>query len=80
MSDVYIVKLAESRRREIAGLAAAVENKTSNTLLMQTLPKHMRRRAMSHNINRLPRRLRDRAINEVTIFYYSQNVDTEMFL
>lgn len=33
----------------------------------QTLPRHMRRRAASYNIKRLPIRLRLRAIDEVTL-------------
>jgi len=36
----------------------------------QLLPRHMRRRAMSHNVKRLPRRLRKMAQIEVGIFSY----------
>lgn len=44
----------------------AVTKRTGSNHVFQALPKHMRRRAMSHNINRLPRRLRDVASKMVT--------------
>lgn len=37
----------------------AVTKRTGSNHVFQALPKHMRRRAMSHNTKRLPRRLRD---------------------
>lgn len=42
----------------------AVTQKSSNSLVFQTLPRHMRRRAMSHNVKRLPRRLQEIAQKE----------------
>ena len=36
--------------------------------VFQQLPRHMRRRAMSHNIRRLPRRLREKAKKEVRTY------------
>ena len=33
--------------------------------VFQQLPRHMRRRAMSHNVRRLPRRLQEKASKEV---------------
>lgn len=41
--------------KEIKALTAAIETPNSTKLVFQKLPKHMRRRAMSHNPNRLPR-------------------------
>ena len=35
--------------------------------VFQQLPRHMRRRAMSHNVRRLPRRLREKAKKEVSV-------------
>lgn len=35
----------------------------------QLIPRHLRRRAMSHNIRRMPRRLRDAAQKEVLQLY-----------
>lgn len=43
---------------EIKTLTNAIENPNSTKLIFQKLPKHMRRRAMSHNPNRLPRKHR----------------------
>ena len=39
--------------------------KGSTRRVFQTLPRHLRRRAMSHNIHRLPRRMRAAAQHEV---------------
>ena len=36
--------------------------------VFQTLPRHLRRRAMSHNVYKLPVRLRQKAIEEVRSF------------
>lgn len=43
---------------EIKSLTSAIETPNSTKLIFQKLPKHMRRRAMSHNPNRLPRKHR----------------------
>lgn len=43
---------------EIKALTSAIHNPNSTKLVFQRLPKHMRRRAMSHNPNRLPRKHR----------------------
>ncbi|XP_060099432.1 ribonucleases P/MRP protein subunit POP1 [Heteronotia binoei] len=50
-----------ARAAEIKAMLKAVTQKSSNTLVFQSLPRHMRRRAMSHNVKRLPRRLRELA-------------------
>uniref|UniRef100_K7G0N9 POP1 homolog, ribonuclease P/MRP subunit n=1 Tax=Pelodiscus sinensis TaxID=13735 RepID=K7G0N9_PELSI len=55
---------AQARAAEISAMLKAVKQKSSNSLVFQTLPRHMRRRAMSHNIKRLPRRLREIAKKE----------------
>ncbi|XP_038246125.1 ribonucleases P/MRP protein subunit POP1 isoform X8 [Dermochelys coriacea] len=55
---------AQARAAEISAMLKAVTQKSSNSLVFQTLPRHMRRRAMSHNIKRLPRRLREIARKE----------------
>ncbi|XP_006028067.2 ribonucleases P/MRP protein subunit POP1 isoform X1 [Alligator sinensis] len=55
---------AQARAAEISAMLKAVAQKSSNSLVFQTLPRHMRRRAMSHNIKRLPRRLRETARKE----------------
>ncbi|XP_038601098.1 ribonucleases P/MRP protein subunit POP1 [Tachyglossus aculeatus] len=55
---------ARARAAEISAMLKAVTQKSSNSLVFQTLPRHMRRRAMSHNVKRLPRRLREIAQKE----------------
>ncbi|XP_024122987.1 ribonucleases P/MRP protein subunit POP1 [Oryzias melastigma] len=50
---------ARARAAEVKAMLKAVTKRTGSNHVFQALPKHMRRRAMSHNINRLPRRLRD---------------------
>lgn len=55
---VNISKFVAFRSQEIQVMKNALTAETGTKLAFQTLPKHMRRRAMSHNVKRLPRRLR----------------------
>ncbi|KAM5156940.1 ribonucleases P/MRP protein subunit POP1 [Mantella aurantiaca] len=56
---------AQARAAEINAMVKAVSQKSSNSLVFQSLPRHMRRRAMGHDIKRLPRRLREIAKREM---------------
>lgn len=55
--ELSLVKMIESRYSEINQLIGEMKAK-SPKLVQQKLPLHMRRRAASHNINRLPARAR----------------------
>ncbi|CAM9426309.1 unnamed protein product [Lampetra fluviatilis] len=57
--------MAHARAAEMLAMLQAVKRKSSVRRVFQTLPTHMRRRAMSHNVKRLPRRLRDAAKREM---------------
>ncbi|KAM9278779.1 ribonucleases P/MRP protein subunit POP1 [Cariama cristata] len=61
---ITVSTFAQARAAEISAMLKAVAQKSSNSLVFQTLPRHMRRRAMSHNIKRLPRRLQEIARKE----------------
>ncbi|KAM6412890.1 ribonucleases P/MRP protein subunit POP1 [Pluvialis apricaria] len=61
---ITVSAFAQARAAEINAMLKAVAQKSSNCLVFQTLPRHMRRRAMSHNIKRLPRRLQEIARKE----------------
>uniref|UniRef100_A0A3Q1G3M0 POP1 homolog, ribonuclease P/MRP subunit n=1 Tax=Acanthochromis polyacanthus TaxID=80966 RepID=A0A3Q1G3M0_9TELE len=50
---------ARARAAEVKAMLKAVTKTTGSSHVFGALPKHMRRRAMSHNTKRLPRRLRD---------------------
>ncbi|XP_053343428.1 ribonucleases P/MRP protein subunit POP1 [Clarias gariepinus] len=52
---------ANARAAEVKAMLRAVTKTTSSSHVFGALPKHMRRRAMSHNTKRLPCRLRDMA-------------------
>ncbi|XP_018521260.2 LOW QUALITY PROTEIN: ribonucleases P/MRP protein subunit POP1 [Lates calcarifer] len=52
---------ARARAAEVSTMLKAVRKVTSSCQLFASLPNHMRRRAMSHNTKRYPRRLRDMA-------------------
>ncbi|KAF1387404.1 hypothetical protein PFLUV_G00078340 [Perca fluviatilis] len=52
---------ARARAAEVSTMLKAVTKTTGSCHVFGALPKHMRRRAMSHNTKRLPRRLRDAA-------------------
>ncbi|XP_058034597.1 ribonucleases P/MRP protein subunit POP1 [Ahaetulla prasina] len=58
---ITVSPFVQARAAEIKAMLKAVKQKSSNTLVFQSLPRHMRRRAMSHNVKRLPRRLRELA-------------------
>ncbi|XP_056378334.1 ribonucleases P/MRP protein subunit POP1 [Hyla sarda] len=62
---VTAAMFAKARAAEINAMLKAVSQKSSNSLVFQSLPRHMRRRAMGHNIKRLPRRLREIAKKEM---------------
>ncbi|XP_061418507.1 ribonucleases P/MRP protein subunit POP1 isoform X2 [Lethenteron reissneri] len=57
--------MAHARAAEMLAMLQAVKRKSSVRRVFQTLPTHMRRRAMSHNVKRLPCRLRDAAKREM---------------
>ncbi|KAI9353249.1 ribonucleases P/MRP protein subunit POP1-domain-containing protein [Zopfochytrium polystomum] len=64
---VHIEAFIQSRAFEIRALEKAVSNATEFTgsaRVFQTLPRHMRRRAASYNVKRIPRKERQRAIDE----------------
>ncbi|XP_070152471.1 ribonucleases P/MRP protein subunit POP1 [Polyergus mexicanus] len=57
--EVSIMQFVSSRAREISAMTSSIENPKQNKLIFQKLPIYMRRRVMSHNVKRLPRRLRE---------------------
>ncbi len=59
-SQLKIGEFVEARMEEIADLEAAVAQPRQGQAAAQQLPRHLRRRAVAHNPNRLPRRLRQR--------------------
>ncbi|KZC07365.1 Ribonucleases P/MRP protein subunit POP1, partial [Dufourea novaeangliae] len=65
-NEVHIMKLVSSRASEIAAMTYSIENPQQTKLVFQKLPMYMRRRVMSHNVKRLPRRLREAHMNQMT--------------
>ncbi|XP_039308370.1 ribonucleases P/MRP protein subunit POP1 isoform X2 [Solenopsis invicta] len=57
--EVSIMKFVSSRAYEISAMTSSIENPKQNKLIYQKLPIYMRRRVMSHNSKRMPRRLRE---------------------
>lgn len=64
-SGVNVLDFFEARCTEINSMQKALANKRRGKRVFQTLPPHMRRRAMSHNPKRLPRSLQEVAAKEV---------------
>jgi len=64
---VDAVNFAEARAFEINAMHTAIKNASFslNQLSFQSLPRGLRRRAASHNVKRLPLRLREQAKKEV---------------
>ncbi|KAG5887847.1 hypothetical protein JTB14_005613 [Gonioctena quinquepunctata] len=65
-SNIILSKFCAARGREIQIMNNALSSSSSVKLAFQRLPKHMRRRAMSHNVKRLPRRLREIHTSQMT--------------
>lgn len=57
-NEITTFQYCHGRLNEIKALTSAITNPNNTKLVFQKLPKHMRRRAMSHNPNRLPRKYR----------------------
>ncbi|KZP33575.1 POP1-domain-containing protein [Athelia psychrophila] len=68
-SAIDVEKFAEARAFEIGAMQEAMDNVSggSGQRVWQTLPRHLRRRAASHDVRRVPFRLRERARAEMDI-------------
>ncbi|XP_012231195.2 ribonucleases P/MRP protein subunit POP1 [Linepithema humile] len=64
--EVSIAQFASSRAQEISMMTYSIENPKQTKLVFQKLPVYMRRRVMSHNVKRLPRRLREAHLAQMT--------------
>ncbi|ORY94034.1 NUC188 domain-domain-containing protein [Syncephalastrum racemosum] len=64
--SIRVPDFAAARVSEIAAMQKSIRDsvKTSNSLSFQCLPRHLRRRAASFKLNRLPARLRARGAHE----------------
>lgn len=60
-----VSKFTAARGKEIQIMKNVLSNASGTKLAFQKLPRHMRRRAMSHNAKRLPRRLREIHLNQM---------------
>ena len=67
LSDMNVTDFVEARMAELETMSLAANKIQGNARVMQKLPRHMRRRAASHNIKRVPRRVRNIAEREVNI-------------
>ena len=65
--SIQVFDFVTARAKEFTSMLHAVENKGGAKRTFQKLPRHLRRRAMSFNVRRLPRKLRDMAAKEVRI-------------
>ncbi|KAJ2779785.1 Ribonucleases P/MRP protein subunit pop1 [Coemansia javaensis] len=65
--SVDVVGFVEARAFEINALQRSLEDAraSGSVRAFQTLPRHLRRRAASHNVKRMPARLRERAMAEM---------------
>ncbi|KAI9346531.1 ribonucleases P/MRP protein subunit POP1-domain-containing protein [Obelidium mucronatum] len=66
---VKVEEFVEARQYEIKAMESALTNATEftgNMRVFQTLPRHMRRRAASYNVKRLPQKYRQRAIDQMS--------------
>ncbi|KAL3868448.1 hypothetical protein ACJMK2_041255 [Sinanodonta woodiana] len=62
--DILVLRYAESHAAEIDALLRDLQQTGGGKKVSQKLPRHMRRRATSHNIKRLPRKIRNMAATE----------------
>ena len=77
-----VLDFAEARATELHAMTQALTKKPGEggKRVFQQLPRHMRRRAMSHNLRRLPRRLQERAAREVCFDWLVAYVEFNSFL
>ncbi|KAF9527535.1 POP1-domain-containing protein [Crepidotus variabilis] len=68
-SIIDVEKFVDARAFEITAMHAAMKNACASSThrVWQTLPRHLRRRAASHDVRRVPERLRDRAQAEMDV-------------
>lgn len=64
-STINLMKFSAARSKEIKEMRESLVSQSGTKLAFQKLPKHMRRRTMSHNAKRLPRRLRKIHLNQL---------------
>ncbi|OXG28540.1 ribonuclease P/MRP protein subunit POP1 [Cryptococcus neoformans Bt120] len=64
---ISVEKFAQTRAMEIHAFQTAIKTAAAqgSTRAFQSLPRHLRRRAASHNPRRVPKRLRSRAAAEI---------------
>jgi ribonuclease P/MRP protein subunit POP1 len=65
---ISVVDYAQSRVSELKAMEKALANATEHNGIQrefQKLPRHMRRRAASHNVKRIPLKHRQKAIDQV---------------
>ena len=71
---VFPIQFGEARARELASLVTTLSNASLHSgsvsggggkRIFQRLPRHLRRRAMSHNVHRIPPQYRKRAAAEM---------------
>ena len=69
--ELNVDKFVKAREFEIKALEEGLKSSKHGlvTRAHQEVPKEMRRRTSSHNVKRLPKRLRKRAIREVRMYY-----------
>jgi ribonuclease P/MRP protein subunit POP1 len=65
ISEIRLEDFAESRKKELNQFTHILKNKFNNKTSHQLLPKHMRRRCMSHNPFRIPIKFRNSNITTV---------------
>lgn len=65
--EIGVTDFIKSRFEELTAIHCAIETRHngSNKTALQLLPRYLRRRAASHNIKRLPRRVRELALMQV---------------
>ncbi|PPQ68334.1 hypothetical protein CVT24_004815 [Panaeolus cyanescens] len=66
-SSIGVEKFVEARAFEIDAMHSAMKTASASSThrVWQTLPRHLRRRAASHDVRRVPLRLRERAAAEM---------------
>ncbi|KAG9057294.1 hypothetical protein FS842_007652 [Serendipita sp. 407] len=66
-SSIDVVKFVEARAFEITSMQTAMKTtkNAASSRVWQSLPRHLRRRAASHNSRRVPVRLREKAKKEM---------------
>lgn len=79
VSEVNILEYAESHAKEIQDMMSILKEEPCGQNVSQKIPRHMRRRAMGHDVKRLPRSVRA-MVSVPVMAEFTSTMKTKLFV